>query len=211
MSTLITFTGAGATGKTSLVNRLVELAPQRTVIHRSIVREFYAAMQVPNEAAFLALSPANRRGFQLQLYDHYLNALEHFVREVPQGKDIILCERSVFDHFAYTLYGTRELLQGEDFHRLWHGIRRFMALKPAVLYLPYPTPWDNAATASDGFRAREVAKDTLVDAMICKLLSQCRTCWRGTLNFESVDSRASQVIQTVWGERENDSPVCSDH
>jgi hypothetical protein len=171
------------------------MMPENSVIHRSIVREFYAKQGVQSEVAFLAMPLEARHTFQLDLYDYYLDALEAFVRETPQ--QVILCERSIFDHFAYTLYGTGALLTKANIDHLWHGVRRFIALKPTTFYLPYPTPWD--ACGEDGFRAREVAKDTLVDAVIAKLLSTSRTVWQGTLPFDSVDARAKYVIKQVWG------------
>jgi hypothetical protein len=169
--------------------------PENSVIHRSIVREFYAKQGVASEAHFLAMPLEARYTFQLDLYDYYLEALEAFVQETTKG--VILCERSVFDHFAYTLCGTGTLLTKEDLEHLWHGVRRFTELKPSTFYLPYPTPWD--ANGNDGFRAREVAKDTLIDAMIAKLLSTSRSVWHGALPFESVDDRARRVIQNMWG------------
>jgi hypothetical protein len=193
--TLITFSGAGATGKTSIVEKLHSMMPGKSAIHRSIVREFYAKQGVPSEAAFLAMPQEARYTFQLDLFDYYLTALETFVRETTA--EVVLCERSVFDHFAYTMYGTGSLLVAKDIQILHHGIRRFVALKPMVFYLPYPTPWDSQG--ADGFRARELAKDTLVDAMISKLLSQSRSVWVGTLDFSPVSARAMKVVETVWG------------
>jgi hypothetical protein len=140
------------------------------------------------------MTAGERREFQLALFNHYLMRLEEEVKACT--RDVILCERSVFDHFAYTLYGTRELLVDKDLQLLWYGVRRFMALQPHTFYLPYPTPWDTQG--SDGFRAREVAKDTLVDAMIVKLLSQSRSVWMGTLQFEPVEARAVSVVNAIW-------------
>ncbi len=194
MTQLITLSGAGATGKTSVVEELHRLMPDKSIIHRSIVREFYAQEGVANETEFLGLPAGQRHEFQLALFNHYLMRIEEEARMCT--RDVMLCERSVFDHFAYTLYGTRELLTADDLQTLWHGVRRFMALKPRTFYLPYPTPWDK--DGADGFRAREVAKDTLVDAMIAKLLSQSRAAWAGTVPFLPVYDRAMFIVREVW-------------
>jgi hypothetical protein len=195
LPTVITLTGAGGTGKTSVVETLAaRFAPGDCEIHRSIVRDFYARHGVRTETDFLSKPPEYRRVFQMELIAYYMTALEGAV--VGTKAKVLLCERSVFDHFAYTLYGTRELCRPEDLDFLWQCVRRFQALQPLTFYLPYPTPWD--AQAADGFRAREVAKDTLVDAMICKLLSANRRVWAGQLPFVSVRERAEMILAAVF-------------
>lgn len=202
--TLICFAGAGGTGKTSVVDKLhsrissdkdgVEPA---CVIHRSMVREFYASRGVTSEAGFLNLAPKERLEFQLALYTYYISKLEECVHSLEAKGRVVLCERSIFDHFAYTLYGSRELFSDHGMKLLEDGVRRFKNLSPCVFYLPYPTPWDHLA--ADGFRARELAKDTIVDALIFKLLSQNRAVWTNTLPPVSVEARATAVISSVWG------------
>lgn len=193
--TLITFSGAGATGKTTLVDALAAKFPvDGCVVHRSIVRRFYKENGIENENAFLLMPAEERRDFQMRLIGYYMTDLENAVK--VGGAPVMICERSIFDHFAYTLYGTRELLRAEDMVFLRECIVRFTALRPCTFYLPYPTPWDSAG--ADGFRAREVAKDTLVDAMIFKLLSTNRSVWTGVLDFMPVQERAKKVLQLVF-------------
>lgn len=201
--TLICFAGAGGTGKTSVVNNLhsritsdADGVEPACIIHRSIVREFYATRGVADEASFLSMSAPQRAEFQLALYDYYITKLEEFCADAAKTEKVVLCERSIFDHFAYTVYGSRELLNGDGMKVLEDGIRRFKVLHPCVFYLPYPTPWDHLA--ADGFRARELAKDTIVDALIYKLLSQNRSVWTNTLPTVSIEARATAVISSVW-------------
>lgn len=205
LPTLICFAGAGGTGKTSIVNKLhsrlssdADGVEPACVIHRSIVREFYASKGVPDEASFLAMSASDRAEFQLALYDYYINKLEECCLEEKNNKKIVLCERSIFDHFAYSVYGSRELLDAEGLKALEAGVRRFKALKPAVFYLPYPTPWDHLA--ADGFRSRELAKDTIVDALIYKQLSVNRSVWTHTLPPVDIEARVKGVFHILWGD-----------
>jgi hypothetical protein len=168
-----------------------------SIIHRSIVREFYATRGVPNEGAFLALAAVKRRDFQLALYTYYISKLEECVEEAKASETgLVLCERSIFDHYAYTIYGSRELLDAEGVKVLEDGVRRFKVLRPHVFYLPYPTPWDHLA--ADGFRARELAKDTIVDALIYRQLSVNRGVWTNSLPHVPVADRATAVIHSVW-------------
>lgn len=204
MTTLICFAGAGGTGKTSVVNRLHSRVSRDAngvepacIIHRSIVREFYASRSIENEAGFLSMSADERAEFQLALYEYYIYKLEECCAETKNKEKVVLCERSAFDHFAYTVYGSRELFNSDAMRVLEDGIRRFKALSPCVFYLPYPTPWDHLA--ADGFRARELAKDTIVDALIYKLLSQNRAVWTNTLPTVSIEARTNAVISSVWG------------
>lgn len=175
--TLVCFAGSGGTGKTTLVNEIYKRVVDdndvpymgKVKIHKSVVRDFYKLWRVADEAAYHALMSPVRLRFQMELFDYYLDKLRECVRKAEDGTTV-LCERSAFDHFAYVLYGAREMLTPMAMKHLRGCLDTFMALQPHVFYLPYPTPWDDQG--SDGFRAREPAKDTLVDAMIFKLLHE---------------------------------------
>lgn len=151
---------------------------------------------VANEAAFLKLPDKERHNFQIGLFKFYLAELSKVRDAYINSGTVILCERSVFDHFAYTLYGSRELVGSGEMNLLNWGVSLFLQMSPVTFYLPYPTPWDK--NADDGFRAREPAKDTLVDAMIHKLLHRSRSAWSGTLPFVSEEERVAIVISNIY-------------
>lgn len=177
----------------ALTRRLAaEGRPNSVRIIRSVVRDFYADRGVKDEASYLQMDAHERRRFQLGLYDYYLRyiAEEMRIADVP----LLLCERSVFDHYAYAMYGIRELMDGETLLILNQGIERFSMLNVRVLYLPYPTPWDKHGSTADGFRAREPAKDAIVDALIFKQLSTHRRLWAGTVPIDSPEARAQFVL-----------------
>lgn len=191
--TLVCFAGSGATGKTTLVNAL-EKKLTGAVVHRSITREYYASAGVLSEADFLAMSPADRMSFQLELYNYFLKTLEERVAalKVERKSTIMLSERSVFDHYAYTLYGSRELVGGAEMHTLDEGVLRFKRLRPLIMYLPYPVPW--ASAGLDGFRAQEPAKDSIIDAVVHTRLSRNRDVWCGTVPLGEIEKRVSWVL-----------------
>lgn len=165
MTKLVCFAGAGGTGKTSLANGVKELLPN-VEIHRSVVREFYAKCGVATETAFQAKPPEWRKGFQNELLEYYITELTDALQR--SKADYLVCERSVFDHIAYTIYGSRELYDTEMHNLATRRIHWFAKLKPLVIYLPYPTPWDHLA--ADGFRDRSMAKDLIIDALIKTML-----------------------------------------
>jgi len=207
--TLICFAGAGGTGKTSVVEMLEKRYNNSSAdgatnaeIHRSIVRPYYASRGVSSETDFLSRDPEFRASFQMGLLAYYMSELQRCIRE--SAARTILCERSAFDHFAYTLYGSRELLTQADMVTLRGLLRSFCDLHPLVFYLPYPTPWDDQG--ADGFRAREVAKDTIIDSVIHRQISTHRSVWAGTLPFESVEARVETLLRAVY----SPSPVGTD-
>lgn len=194
---LICCAGTGGTGKTSLVNALTqrlesEGRPNFIHIIRSVVRAYYASKGLADEAAFLALSPAERYEFQLGLYSFYVDNL---IKEMKNPKaQLLLCERSIFDHYSYTVYGMETMLDDRTMNLLHRGIEAFCNLHVRVLYLPYPTPWDNAVGVADGFRARQLSKDTIVDALIFKQLSTHRSVWAGTVPIDTPEARAQYIL-----------------
>lgn len=203
--TLICLSGAGATGKTSVVNEFLKKlhnpkvpdADQRVVFHGSIVRAYYASQNVANEVEFLKLRPPQRKTFQVGLIMYYMDQLEQFVYlSRSAGKNVVICDRSLFDHVAYTIYGSSELIYDADLAELNKLIIRFKKLSPVVFYLPYPTPWDK--DGGDGFRVRLPGKDLIIDSLIQRNLHANRTLWAGTLSFKSPAERATEIIRTTF-------------
>jgi hypothetical protein len=199
MVTLITLSGAGATGKTSVADRFAEVQAvlgKKVFIQRSVVRGFYEMEGVATEATFLAKSPRDRCRFQIKLMYYYYHTLLQRLETCGGDVDFIICERALVDHFAYTLYGSREQLSTELLHEMREQLVRYYHLMPNIFYLPYPAPWNNSPTTVDGFRAREPAKDTIVDAVIFKeLMNAPSTAWIGTLEFSTIEERAQKIAR----------------
>lgn len=196
---LICFLGAGGTGKTTLLKEMEKriVANGLTVqTFPSIVREYYAANNVATEGDYLKLPLGSRTTFQMGLYSFYLDRLEHMVSNCD--KDFLLCDRSVFDHYAYAMYATKENFTKEYQKFLDIGAMRFVALEPQVLYLPYPTPWDDQA--ADGFRARDHGKDTIIDALMFRSVHRFLHDERLAFNeipINTVSERVSHIMSVI--------------
>lgn len=168
MTKLVAFAGAGGTGKTSLAEQLVKDIHADhgigCVQYGSIVRAFYKQIGLLNEAEYLAMSLSDRKDFTIELYAYYITELMRFVDETVY--DIVVSERSVFCHYAYTVYSCDGVLTKGDLQMLTLGVEQYLSLAPATFYLPYPTPWDDYAGVADGFRDRGLVKDTIIDGLI---------------------------------------------
>ena len=191
---LVCLAGAGGTGKTSVIGELAKLLEGRCTVWPSIVRSFYAERGVVNEADFLSRDERFRKKFQMELYAHYFTALSQ--RQLVCETPYLLCDRSLFDHYAYTMYGCRGQLASVDVGALNEIREMFLRLHPVIGYLPYPTPWDEQA--ADGFRARVLDKDYIVDALIYKGLVNSRAEFY-TLPFDAPEMRAKHLCRVLSG------------
>jgi AAA domain len=194
---LITLSGAGGSGKTSVCEEFVRRVPHAVII-RSVVRAYYADRGLRSEADFLKLGPEERKVFQVELLKFYIENMWKQIAAYSGQNKILICERSIFDHVGYTLYGSRELIGHKEILLLQQYIESFCLMGPHTFYLPYPAPWLKDGGGADGFRAQEYAKDTIVDAVIYRLLSSNRKIWKGSLQFVSVDERVRGIMQVVF-------------
>lgn len=202
---LYCFSGAGATGKTTLVKELLEIAPG-THYHASIVRSYYAANGIADEAAFHKLDMDARARFQIGLLQHYMAELRRCLvwrgnKRESANVVRVVCDRSVFDHAAYMLYGSGELVSLDMWERQIEPIMtQFCQLNPIVFHLPYPTGWPEE-TATDGFRYRMFAKDFIVDSVIQRLLRERTETrmveWHSLPTHYSARERARAVAEYI--------------
>lgn len=190
---LYCFAGAGATGKTTLAKELLLAAPD-THYHQSIVRQYYAQNGIGSEADFHTMDVDTRARFQIGLLRYYMVTLEAVLVRTTSPR--VVCDRSVFDHVAYMLFGSGEMLS----QNMWDAeiepiMTEFCSLNPRVFHLPYPTGWPEE-TAVDGFRHRVFAKDYIVDSLIRRLLAEHGTEGGRTgvrLEFDTLCSSISAV------------------
>lgn len=198
MARLVCLSGTGATGKTSVINEVLRIAPGRFTFMPSIVRGFYAANGIKNEVAFAnETDPAKKFDFQGRLFQFYVSEVTRQLSECMTPWLIV--DRAAFDHAAYSLHGAGSALTKEMFFQIQHGLEPFLALDPLVLLMPFPVMWNEAAS-DDGFRHRDFQKDLAVDAYIRKLA----TCEHelGTVidafgTNDSVSTRAATVLRYV--------------
>lgn len=112
--------GAGGTGKTTLLKALCEVTPNLKILHLddlvpesqvvegawylfpSQTRSYYATLGVKNEIEYsgLALEEAKRK-FQLQIQDLYVRDTLQVIRTLARNGGNLVSERSLLDHVAY--------------------------------------------------------------------------------------------------------------
>ena len=201
---LYCFAGSGATGKTSVVEALLKSkrAGSGTLYHPSIVRDYYASRGVANEASFHLMGIRERAEFQIGLLRHYMIELRKCLvanagRESVQR---VVCDRSVFDHVAYMLYGSGELVT----QAMWDTeivplMDDFRRLCLVIFHLPYPTGWPEES-AVDGFRHRVFAKDFIVDSLIRRLLKDGGSEHYELPTWYSITERTSLVCEHIEDE-----------
>lgn len=163
--------GAGGTGKTSAIN---EIKKRYAVIHKpSVVRNFYKSRHIENEREFFErLSNSDKYTFQVDLMEYYVQDLHKTATEVQdQGDyDMIVTDRSIYDHVAYFLVYCMEHLTQDDYETaVNHLITEFINLDTYVAYFPFPPSW-NYSDGEDGFRFLSYGKDLVVSALIGKLV-----------------------------------------
>jgi predicted ATPase len=190
---LITLAGSGGTGKTTVVNALKDILEDKMHFHESIVRTFYMLRGVKSEVNYLAMTIEDRKKFQIELVQYYISELT-LACSLIQDK-IIICDRSVFDHIGYSLYGGGSVINFEDMSILHQQITAFRKLKPKVFYCPYPAPWTKGKKVEDEFRAVEPAKDTIIDAIIYRFIAKNRDIWENSLAHESVSDRCKTALK----------------
>lgn len=168
MTKLLAFAGTGATGKTSVVNKCLELAPGLFTVWPSIVREFYALNGYSNELEFRQIADGKMRiDFQRRLFQFYMERLKKTLSECKTP--YLLADRSAIDHAGYTIYGAGTDLTKELYNEVvTEWLPPFVDLEPLVFLMPFPVHWDEA-TSNDGFRDRTFQKDLCVDAYINKI------------------------------------------
>mgnify|MGYP001171568144 CR=1 FL=1 len=205
---LYCFAGSGATGKTSVVEALLKSkrAGSGTLYHPSIVREYYASRGVAHEASFHLMGIRERAEFQVGLLRHYMIELRKCLVSNAGRESVrrVVCDRSVFDHVAYMLYGSGELVT----QAMWDDeivplIDDFRRLCPVIFHLPYPTGWPEES-AVDGFRHRVFVKDFIVDSLI-RRLSRDGGGGGGAEHYElptwySITERTSMVCEHIEDE-----------
>lgn len=194
---LVCLSGTGATGKTAVIQALMQTHPERFTYFPSVTRAFYAANGIKNEIAFSTETDvAKKFDFQSRLYQFYCTELRKALDACTTPW--LLADRAAFDHAAYTLYGAGESLTKERYFEVLKGLEDFIRLNPVVFLMPFPVHWDETAS-EDGFRARLFSKDLTIDSYIRKLASDLRGLGAEIItdlfgHSDTVDSRATALL-----------------
>lgn len=167
---LIMFAGAGAVGKTSLMNACQELAQGRgidTVSAFSTTRDTYAKYNLEKEGDALK-DPDFNMNFQGEVMSDNMHAMEALValHENKSG-NLVLADRTPYDYASYffTVFQDRlniELIDDKR-NRCDEAILRLFRFvdEIQIIMLPFPVGWSKDTESSDGWRADKTGKNFL--------------------------------------------------
>lgn len=200
---LICFTGSGGTGKTTVLNQLAKF--DEITVFPSIVRKFYASSGMTDEKAFQTLHPEQKVKFQKALITHYMMSLEGAIHDCKT--DILVADRSITDHIAYAIVSGTGVMTQRDLDDLYGLYSRFLKLKPSprLVYFPYPASWMRNGSTEDGFRHVDPIKDTMIDALVYKLVTNDahRLCadarMTQIMRNENLYTRVSTILTSLCG------------
>lgn len=200
MAKLIAFAGTGATGKTSVVNKCLELAPGLFTSWPSIVREFYALNGYKNELEFRQIADGKARiDFQRRLFQFYMERLRQALNECKTP--FLIADRSAIDHAGYTIYGAGNDLTKELYNEVvQQWLPPFVDLDPYVFMMPFPVHWDEASS-NDGFRDRTFQKDLCVDAYINKIANSLPKNRFKLFRMTAGTSIGVRADEVIWNAR----------
>lgn len=186
--------GAGGAGKTVTLDAVLKQLSEKGIkahFEPSIVRGFYAKKGVADQAAFLALPVEERRPFQIELYKYYLS---HMADVVNTRDEIVLSDRSPFDHLAFTTQGVSDITLAE-FAELRKMANDFAdTYINTVFFFPYPTPFSKDKDP-DNFRVAHPSQNIMIDALMYRLSNP------GLVDYERVIVHAMLLGEPISIER----------
>ena len=170
---IVMFAGAGAGGKTKLVEATAAMAEERGLkvrTHFSTTRQTYAKYGFDKETDALKDPDMNAK-FQHQVLLDNLEAFKRAYREALDDKvDLLIADRTPHDYIAYyftvfkdrlTLAMVQEKRDVADhaLSELWSSEMIGTALH--LFMLPFPAVWSTDTNSSDGWRADTTGKNLL--------------------------------------------------
>lgn len=183
---LVFFTGSGNTGKTSVLEVLKNNIDKKTETYiTSITREFYKSNNVNSEVSFNNLPDKEKYEFQFRLLSFYINKF----REVTKENKDYFVDRSIIDHFAYTIYYSKNVLNKQDYNKLEKMVFDFFyelqnRFFITIYFFPFPTPWSLNDGSSDGFRDDSFIKNIIIDSLMNKMC--CNLVINNSLNLNII-------------------------
>jgi len=170
---LIMFAGAGAVGKTKLLEACVKLAEtrrMRVAEHKSTTRKTYERHGYTQESDALS-NPETNRLFQHEVMSDNIRALEETVcTAVGRRLDVVFADRTPHDYAAYYFTVFADILDIHTIQRkrdiadtaLARMHNEFDKRVEVVIYmLPFPCYWSVDTDSSDGWRRDTTGKNLL--------------------------------------------------
>lgn len=193
MKRMILFCGVGGTGKTTVLDALRESNDPNLygcMFVGSVVRDYYKANNVSSETTVSSLPPEKRTAFQVGLFDFYIAEMQKVLDANPDK--IIVSDRSLVDHYAYTLLDSE--LDQNQFESILEKLRAFMENVYIVIKFPLMT-FDSGDKFRNNSFSRRVALDALMDRAFQHLTVYEPLIIR-TYEID-VSGRATEVIKYV--------------
>jgi predicted ATPase len=178
------FSGAGGVGKTSVVGPLETRLARgnvRVKFMPSVSRDFFASQGITSEQAGLDRPEKDRLDFQLALFEFYCRAVEkECTLAYADGQtNVLLLDRSPFDHIAFCIYNAPNLMTYDLLKQLflrardlighpWGNIQIDTEWK--VVRFPCLTSWIDNNVVKDGMRHAPAGKNFMVDALIDNIM-----------------------------------------
>jgi predicted ATPase len=190
---LVTLTGAGGTGKTTILKSMEELGwtvvPSVT---RSVTVDKWG---LETEDAQKALTPEQLWALQRDISDAHEASLQEAMEESKQGKNVI-ADRSSLDHLCYALFKSNGAMaeDGSEFFALETRVRKSLRGVDLLVYCPTglftPEP--------DGHRTANENERQMLDTLIRGYLHR----WKGqfnlmTMSIKDPDLRIKHLVSTI--------------
>lgn len=194
--------GAGGVGKTSVLQRILELEPDRFLVMPSITRDVYKAMGWTEQSA-LAAPLEERIKFQQLLFKTHCDKVQEIADAMDRTGKSAIFDRCPLDYVSYqistidtlTLAQIKSLSQVAD--TLMRSAGKEAELK--IFYFPYPVPWAGADDMSDGLRYAPASKNLSWNSNLRHLLygplnlrQHARTLTKSTVN-----GRVYEILREV--------------
>lgn len=163
---LIGCAGAGGTGKTSVLQGVVEKFTAEgipTITFMSPARAFFAQNGIADEKSLLAMPENAIRQFQMELLDVFLNATAKMTRE--NHDKMVIADRTAFDHLAYIIYYSPNTLTLAHYSELLRKVRIYSEMLGAIVHFPYPAAFSRDVDP-DNFRWAPPGKNIAVACLI---------------------------------------------
>jgi Ni2+-binding GTPase involved in maturation of urease and hydrogenase len=168
--TVFVNSGAGAVGKTSVVLKALEYADAyglKIISVPSTTRQVYAALGISTEKAATEMSTEEQFHLQEAIHNSYYENTAKFIRE-NQDVDVIMIDRSPYDHVSYQLHNMARHLTLKDVQEDLKRAHQFMLLivqnasQTILMQYKFPDYWHTYETeSSDGFRYDSGGKNFL--------------------------------------------------
>ena len=193
---LLCYSGSGGTGKSVVLAAVSDALAQSGVPHTifpSVVRGYYAAQGLADQAAFKALPDDRRHQFQLGLLDYYISSLTEHLATYPC---LVICDRSPFDHYAYAIDGVH--LSLVELAEIRAKASKFAVDHiGGIVFFPYPAPFSRDVDP-DSFRLADPSQNMKIHSLMFTALNEnCeKPVWFLPPNG-TVDNRALDVLDFI--------------